>query len=119
MLDKRGDHLMARKTPLYCSFCRKDDATVEKLIGGPGSTSATPASRCATASSRQAAPPFPGWTRSPTPTCCALRPGRRRSTPSRDVLQEHVDILRRPRVSWERIGDAMGVSRQAAWERFS
>jgi ATP-dependent Clp protease ATP-binding subunit ClpX len=37
----------------------------------------------------------------------------------RDVLQEHVDILRRRGVSWERIGEAMGVSRQAAWERFS
>ena len=25
-----------RKTTLYCSFCRKDEHTVEKLIGGPG-----------------------------------------------------------------------------------
>ena len=25
-----------RKTTLYCSFCRKDEHAVEKLIGGPG-----------------------------------------------------------------------------------
>jgi ATP-dependent Clp protease ATP-binding subunit ClpX len=37
----------------------------------------------------------------------------------REVLQEQVDLLRARGVSWGAIGDAMGISRQAAWERFS
>lgn len=37
---------------------------------------------------------------------------------ARDMLQNHVDLLRERGVSWGRIGEALGVSRQAAWERF-
>lgn len=33
--------------------------------------------------------------------------------------QEWVDLLRERRVSWAEIGRALGVSRQAAWERFA
>lgn len=33
--------------------------------------------------------------------------------------QEWVDMLRGRRVSWAEIGRALGVSRQAAWERFA
>ena len=33
--------------------------------------------------------------------------------------QEWVDLLRARRVSWAEIGRALGVSRQAAWERFA
>ena len=38
---------------------------------------------------------------------------------SRARLQDSIDLLRRREVSWAEIGDALGVSRQAAWERFS
>jgi biotin operon repressor len=34
-------------------------------------------------------------------------------------LRARVDLLRQRNVSWEAIGNALGVSRQAAWERFS
>jgi hypothetical protein len=34
-------------------------------------------------------------------------------------LQQAVDLLRSRRVSWAVIGAALGVSRQAAWERFT
>ena len=37
----------------------------------------------------------------------------------RAVLQKQVEILRKRDVSWAAIGDALGISRQAAWERFS
>ncbi len=33
--------------------------------------------------------------------------------------QEWVDLLRARRVSWAEIGRVLGVSRQAAWERFA
>jgi len=37
----------------------------------------------------------------------------------RSVLQVQIDTLRGRGVSWSQIGDALGVSRQAVWERFS
>jgi hypothetical protein len=37
---------------------------------------------------------------------------------ARVVLQQQIDVLRKREVSWQRIGEALGVSRQAAWERF-
>jgi len=42
-----------------------------------------------------------------------------RLSATREVLQLHVDELRKREVSWQKIGDALGVSRQAAWERFT
>lgn len=38
---------------------------------------------------------------------------------SEDQLQRAVNLLRKNQVSWSRIGEAVGISRQAAWERFS
>jgi hypothetical protein len=38
---------------------------------------------------------------------------------TRSVLEMMIDELRRRSVSWESIGKALGISRQAAWERFS
>jgi hypothetical protein len=35
------------------------------------------------------------------------------------ALHDHVDMLRARSISWTRIGAALGVSKQAAWERFS
>jgi hypothetical protein len=37
----------------------------------------------------------------------------------RDGLQSRVDELRKREVSWAGIGKALGMSRQAAWERFA
>ena len=34
-------------------------------------------------------------------------------------LNEWIELVRDRKISWERIGKALGVSRQAAWERFS
>jgi biotin operon repressor len=34
-------------------------------------------------------------------------------------LQQAVDLLRSRQVSWAVIGAALGISRQAAWERFA
>jgi ATP-dependent protease Clp ATPase subunit len=34
------------------------------------------------------------------------------------AMQDVVDILREREVSWEKIGEALAVSRQAAWKRF-
>jgi ATP-dependent Clp protease ATP-binding subunit ClpX len=34
-------------------------------------------------------------------------------------LQERVNLLRGRKVTWARIGSALGTTRQSAWERFS
>ena len=36
-----------------------------------------------------------------------------------DQLQSLVDILRSREVSWAQFGNALGISRQSAWERFT
>jgi hypothetical protein len=35
------------------------------------------------------------------------------------AIHDHVGILRARGISWTRIGEALGVSKQSAWERFS
>jgi hypothetical protein len=49
----------------------------------------------------------------------ALKPTAAKVDGTRAVLQAQVDALRRRGLSWEAIGSALDVSRQAAWERFS
>ena len=52
-----------------------------------------------------------------------LLAGMVRLDASRDHVEhavgEHVRRLRDRGVTWARIGDALGISRQSAWERFS
>lgn len=36
-----------------------------------------------------------------------------------NLRQAQIDALRKREVSWAKIGEALGISRQAAWERFS
>lgn len=47
----------------------------------------------------------------------AIRP--RENLTAWTQLQWVVDELRRREVSWADIGEALGMSRQSAWERFS
>ena len=35
------------------------------------------------------------------------------------AVHDHASVLRGRGVTWTRIGEALGVSKQAAWERFS
>lgn len=41
------------------------------------------------------------------------------STQVQEFLTEWIDLIRGRDVTWERIGNALGISRQAAWERFA
>ena len=49
----------------------------------------------------------------------SLKPSAATVDAVRAVLQNQVDALRKREVSWAAIGDALGISRQAAWECFS
>ena len=111
---------MKRKRKLKCSFCRTSDEHVARLIGGPGVyicdacvgvcdkiLEATPAQ-------------FVSWqTMSDRQLLGALKVAEATVGATNAVLQAQVDELRRRDVSWNAIGTALGISRQAAWERFS
>lgn len=106
---------------LYCSFCRRDDQTVAKLVGGPGVYICDVCvESCNRVLAGEPAPPFLGWdSLSDDQLLATLVPSSTAVDTAREVLQGHVDLLRTRGVSWSRIGEALGISRQAAWERFS
>jgi len=106
--------------PLYCSFCRKPAAKVKKLVGGPGVYICDACvGLCVDVLAGKPTPAFPGFRAlSDQALLQTLEPSLAAVEETREVLQTHVDTLRKRGVSWEKIGAALGVTRQAAWERF-
>lgn len=111
----------ARKVLLYCSFCRKDEHAVEKLLGGPGVYICDACvGICNKILAGKSVPSFPGWEAlSDEDLLSTLRPAAAALENVDGTLKQHVAQLRGRGVTWTRIGEALGVSRQAAWERFS
>jgi hypothetical protein len=63
---------------------------------------------------------FAGWDSLSDEEFLAALPATAQAMESAEnSLREHVHALRRRGLSWERIASALGVTRQAAWERFS
>src|SRR5215469_7051700 len=109
---------MLRRTRLRCSFCRKPDQQVGKLVGGPN---VFICDACVGVCNKilEAVPTsFAGWdSMTDEQLLDALRPAAAAVDGTRAVLQTQVDTVRKRGVSWAGIGDALGISRQAAWER--
>jgi hypothetical protein len=109
-----------------CSFCgtRGGPGTDVRLVGGLG------AQVCHTCiddfhatlhdeSAWEAARAFP-WDRMSDAEVLATLPQILASAEQNQAFaQEWVDLLRERKVSWAEIGRTLGVSRQAAWERFA
>jgi ClpX C4-type zinc finger len=116
--------LRKRRGSLSCSFCRKSDREVARLIGGPG---VYICERCVESCVKilkphqgETVPEFAGWdSYTDSQLLKSLAPTEQTLEAVRRDLRTKVDILRSRGVSWETIGAALGVSRQAAWERFS
>jgi ClpX C4-type zinc finger protein len=111
-----------QRTPLYCSFCLKSDRQVAKLLGGP---SVYICDGCIAACNRilkshqGSAADFAGWDAYTNEELLAsLAPSEATLSAVREDLRAKVAILRERDVSWAAIGAALGISRQAAWERF-
>jgi len=109
-----------RSRPLRCSFCGKPESQVAKLIAGPKvhicDVCVGTCNRILEATPRT----FAGCDQvTDEQLLDALRPASATVEAIRSVLQSQVDTLRKRGVSWADIGAALGVSRQAAWERFS
>jgi hypothetical protein len=110
-----------KKRKLRCSFCGKSETEATRLIGGGSGKlicdscvgicndilDATPA-------------PYPGWdAMSHEQLLLAVKASEASVAALRSLQQAQVEALRKREVSWAEIGKALGVSRQAAWERFS
>ena len=115
----------ADKAPLHCSFCLKSQYEVKKLIAGPGSificdecvalceaiVSDKPVK---TDEAKYKLGNIP-----PETLLARLKPVEHTIQGMAKSLESMVEELRGREVSWARIGEALGVSRQSAWERFS
>ncbi|MGO9546961.1 MAG: ClpX C4-type zinc finger protein [Rhodomicrobium sp.] len=112
---------IARRSPLKCSFCGRTASKVARLLGGPR---VHICDGCVAACNKilEATPAdfAGGWDKmTDAQLLSGLNIAEATVEATRAVLQAQITELRRRRVSWEAIGKALGISRQAAWERFS
>ncbi|WP_433235914.1 ClpX C4-type zinc finger protein [Streptosporangium sp. CA-135522] len=110
---------------IHCSFCTKSKTDVDKVIAGPGVYICNECVQLCIAILDTAAE-SPTDTEIPWPDSMTdeqiLEFLPRIATVSAQVdanLQVWVDRLRDRGVTWARIGAALGMARQSAWERFS
>ena len=122
---------------LCCSFCTKSHFDVLKLVAGPG---VFICNECidlcnqiiAEEAERSSGSPDDAAGSSEAPTALRAWDGLsdddllgemvRAHAAHQNVdraVKRHVAVLRERGVSWARIGEALGMTRQSAWERFS
>lgn len=108
-------------TVLGCSFCGKDQQAVAKLVAGPGVYICNECVElCNHILAEELVPKVPGWNERPDDELLAgLSRAQALVSQVDAAVHDHVDVLRSRGISWTRIGAALGVSKQAAWERFS
>ena len=110
-----------------CSFCAKPSSAVAKVIAGPGVYICNECIRLCNdilEQEQQASPPgtqLPAWEAAMTDEeILALLPRISSVSAQTDAsLQRLVTVLRGRGVTWARIGAALQITRQSAWERFS
>lgn len=118
-----ADSPYASGGPFHCSFCLKSQHEVQKLVAGPGfificdecvglcndwMAGRTPKSQ-----------PFKMADIPSDRLLARLKPIEQTLQGMGNQLHTVVDELRGREISWAQIGEALGVSRQSAWERFS
>jgi ClpX C4-type zinc finger len=111
-------------TSCYCSFCLKSENEIKKLVDGHGRIFIC--DECIAlcndylsrgTSDRAQRKPIKELPADKLLTL--LRPIQETIEGKSNQLQLVVEALRDLGVSWANIGEALGVSRQSAWERFS
>ncbi|MBV8682215.1 MAG: ClpX C4-type zinc finger protein [Caulobacteraceae bacterium] len=110
---------------IHCSFCGKSQVDVDMIVAGPG---VKICNECVELAANVIAE-TQGKPRSPQTMfqdhrstdqllhSLKLHDGAFESVGK--AMQDIVDILREREVSWSQIGEALGVTRQAAWKRFA
>jgi ATP-dependent protease Clp ATPase subunit len=124
---------------LTCSFCNKSQSEIAKLVAGPGvyicNECVDLCNQIITQELDRKGAQAPGAersTKSQDPTTIKAWDGLsddglleemvRAHAAHQNVdraVAHHVAALRARGVSWARIGEALGMTRQSAWERFS
>jgi ATP-dependent protease Clp ATPase subunit len=109
-----------KRPPMKCSFCGKGADQVQKLIAGRRVYICEACVQTCNKILDALPAAFAGWeSMSDAQLLDALKPCAATVEAVRAVLQQQVEELRARQVSWDAIGKALGISRQAAWERFS
>jgi ATP-dependent Clp protease ATP-binding subunit ClpX len=106
---------------LRCSFCGKTKDEVQRLIAGPAAFICDECvGLCQQVLSDESVPPFPAVEGKGDDELLAdvARLDASRGQVERAV-HDRVQRLRARSVTWARIGESLGISRQSAWERFS
>ena len=111
----------ARLDTLCCSFCNKDKEAVAKLVAGPGVYICDECvGLCNLIIAEAPAPEFGAWNERPDDELLTGLVKVQAVVSQADAaVHDYVDVLRSRGISWTRIGEALGVTKQAAWERFS
>ncbi len=112
---------MADRDGARCSFCGKAEDEVDRLVAGPGAYICNDCVGLAEQLlAREQVASFITVDESSNEELLArmARLDASREQVERSV-RDHVRALRSRKVSWSRIGQQLGVSRQTAWERFS
>jgi ATP-dependent Clp protease ATP-binding subunit ClpX len=111
-----------------CSFCAKPSSAVAKVVAGPGVFICNECIQlCNDILAQEQQAPSPPGTQLPAreeamtdEEILALLPRIASVSAQTDAsLQRLVTVLRGRGVTWARIGAALQVTRQSAWERFS
>lgn len=110
-----------RLQTLCCSFCNKDKGAVAQLIAGPGVYICDECvGLCDRILADESVPDFGSWNEQSDDDMLASLTRIQAVVSQVDAgVHDYVALLRDRGISWTRIGQALGVSRQAAWERFS
>lgn len=112
--------------PVHCSFCLRPEAEVRRVVAGPGSYICDACVELcrqilagAGTEHRAAEPDLPSWTTMSDEALLERLPLIAASAGQvESALERWVTEARRRGASWARVGSTLGISRQAAWERF-
>lgn len=110
--------------PPGCSFCGKAAAEVRKIIAGPGiyicDECVATCGEILAADRGTGGASVPEWSVMSDEELLGHLPRIAATAAQIEVgLRERVAELRERGATWTRIGDALGMTRQSAWERFS
>ncbi len=123
------NHVLARSAAASascqaCSFCRKPNTQVGKLVAGPGVFICDGCIALASqvvAGSPISVPQVAPWEHDATldEVLVKLAPVAAAGTQAEHNLRCWITKARSLGATWAQIGQALGMTRQAAWERFS
>lgn len=119
----RKSEKAADKSKLFCSFCSKSSKDVQSLIAAGATPGVYICGACVGICNELLAglptTGFADWTKLSDKDLLGNLPRAQSAHEgSAAVLRQQIDELRKREISWAKIGEALGVSRQAAWERF-